>query len=87
MSDTISNRKGKVVGRDEIFEIAKKLVQDAGGGKVVADRMQVSKSLISQAIRYPEQRYDGARVRILKELGGYDVETIKAFLITKRAPK
>ncbi|MEO5931162.1 MAG: hypothetical protein ABIR47_14615 [Candidatus Kapaibacterium sp.] len=70
--------------REEIMRLVQQLVRDAGGGKLVAEKLGVSPGSISQALRRAESRYDGTRLKIIRDIGGYDIEEVPHWLIAKR---
>lgn len=72
------------MGRDEIMLLVERLVREAGGGKAAAARLGLSPGAISQALRIPESRYDGTRLKIIREIGGYDVEEAPHWQVVKR---
>lgn len=87
MGQSEKNKRARLVKRDAIMQIVRKVVEQAGGNKAVADRIGAHPSAISQAVNYEDSRYDGTRERILCEIGGYEIEEVTHWLIRKKEAK
>lgn len=67
--------------RPEIIDEARRLVKDAGGQVAVAERLGVTQSSISKALKPGDTSMDELRRRILSELGRIEVDAEPSFIV------
>lgn len=65
-----------VMTREQLIELARSIVQEIGSGAEAARRLGVDSTYVTKALRVDADSAtrDGLLVRIVEELGGWEVE-------------